>query len=377
MNIDNSAKISDRPYFENLTGLRFVGALAVFLFHSFTLHREIWGDFYQDDWFHALFKVFEKGHLGINLFFVLSGFLITFLLLWEQKQNGKINLVNYLMRRTLRVWPLYFLVIVFGFFVFPKLPYGVETVHELWRYSLFLANFDELLVGLNDSINFLTAIWTVAVEEQFYIVWGLLIGLFTFKKKSMYVIFFLLIILVSVGFRVMNYDQPRVLYFHTFSVMSDLGIGGLIGLIAFQNRVQSFFEQLSKFTIISIYLIGLGLILFENLIFQGALVSIARLIPGIFFAFVILEQVYSKNSFLKIDRIPLMKYSGEISYGFYMFHCIAIYYWAMFFRDHQLTDHLYQFIIYLVVVFGTTYLAAMLSYKYFEQPFLKLKKKFK
>lgn len=377
MNIDNSAKISTRPYFENLTGLRFIGALAVFLFHSFTLHREIWGDFYQNDWFHALFKVFEKGHLGINLFFVLSGFLITFLLLWEQKQNGKINLVNYLMRRTLRVWPLYFLVIVFGFFVFPELPYGVETVHELWRYSLFLANFDELLVGLNDSINFLTAIWTVAVEEQFYIVWGLLIGLFTFKKKSMYVIFFLLIILVSVGFRVMNYDQPRVLYFHTFSVMSDLGIGGLIGLIAFQNRVQSFFAQLSKFSIISIYLIGLALILFENLIFQGALVSIARLIPGIFFAFVILEQVYSKNSFLKIDRIPLMKYSGEISYGFYMFHCIAIYYWAMFFRDHQLTDHLYQFIIYLVVVLGTTYLAAMLSYKYFEQPFLKLKKKFK
>ena len=354
-----------------------MGALAVFLFHSFTLHREIWGDFTEQSWFQAIYKVFEKGHLGINLFFVLSGFLITYLLLWEQKKSGKINLANYLMRRTLRVWPLYFLIIIFGFFVFPRLPYGIETIHELWRYALFLANFDELLVGLNDSINFLTAIWTVAVEEQFYIVWGLLIGLFAFRKKSMYIIFFSLIILFSIGFRMMNYNEPRMLYFHTFAVMSDLGIGGLIGLLAFQNKIQRFFENISRLTIIVTYLVGLALILFENLIFHGALVSIARIVPGVFFAFVILEQVYSKKSFLKIDRIPLMKYSGDISYGFYMFHCIAIYYWAMIFSDYHFTEHLYQFIVYLLVVFASTYLAAMLSYRFFELPFLRLKKKFK
>lgn len=377
MHIENSAKISSRPYFENLTGLRFIGALSVLLFHSFTLYREIWGDFYQNEWFRYIYKVFEKGHLGINLFFVLSGFLITYLLLWEQKKSGKINLVNYLMRRTLRVWPLYFLIILFGFFVFPRLPYGIETVHELWRYSLFLANFDELLVGLNDSINFLTAIWTVAVEEQFYIVWGLLIGLFAFKKKSMYMLFFTLITLGSIVFRLMNYDEPRVLYFHTFSVMSDLGIGGLIGLLAFQNKLQGFFQKLSRPVVIIVYIIGLTLILFEHSIFKGPFISVARIVPGLFFAFVILEQVYCNRSFFKVDRIPFMKYSGEISYGFYMFHCISIYYWAMFFRDHQLTEHLYQFLFYLLAVFVTTYIAAMISYKYFEQPFLRLKKKFK
>jgi peptidoglycan/LPS O-acetylase OafA/YrhL len=373
----NSDKISKRPYFDNLTGLRFLGALSVFFFHIFTLNREIWGEFYEQGWFEAIYKVVSKGHLGINLFFVLSGFLITYLLLWEQKQNGKINLLNYLMRRTLRVWPLYFLIVVFGFFIFPKVPYGIETVHELWRYVLFLANFDELIIGLKDNINFLTAIWTVSVEEQFYIVWGILIGLFSFRSKYSSIIFFTLILVGSIVFRAFHIGDERVLYFHSFSVMSDLAIGGILGYLAFYDKIKSAIENMPKWTIVLVYAIGSALILTEGKLFTGYAISISRFIPGLFFGFVILEQVYAKNSFYKIDRIPLMKFSGEISYGFYMFHCIFIYYWSIFFSSYGLTDSIAWFMLYAVVVFLSTYTTAILSYRYFEQPFLRLKKRFK
>lgn len=377
MNTDKSAKISARPYFENLTGLRFLGALTVFFFHIFTLNREIWGSFYDAQWFDAIYKVASKGHLGINLFFVLSGFLITYLLLWEQKQNGKINLFHYLMRRTLRVWPLYFLIVVFGFFLFPRIPYGIETVHELWRYALFLANFDELIIGLKDNINFLTAIWTVSVEEQFYIVWGVLIGLFSFRSKYASILFFALILVGSIIFRSFHLTDERVLYFHSFSVMSDLAIGGFIGYLAFHKKIQSYFRELPKWGIVLVYLIGTALIILEGKLFTGTSIAISRFVPGLFFGFVILEQVYANNSFFKVDRIPLMKFSGEISYGFYMFHCIFIYYWSIFFNAYDLTDSIAWFVLYATVVFLSTYATAILSYHYFEQPFLKLKKRFK
>lgn len=375
--MENSHKISKRPFFENLTGLRFVGAIAVFIFHCFSLRREIWGDFTQNFWFQKVYFLTSKGHLGIILFFVLSGFLITYLLLWETEKNGKINLWNYLMRRFLRVWPMYFLIVLFGFFVFPYLPYGIETIHEFWRFALFLSNFDEILLGMNDSINFLSATWTVSVEEQFYLVWGILIGLLSFNKKSTYLIFFIAIILSSLIFRYNHLDDDRMLYFHTFSVFSDLAFGGIIGLLAFSGSVKNYFENLTRLQIILYYLGAFLLFLFESHIFHGVMFTFERFVPGIIFSFIILEQIYSKNSIIKVDRIPYFFQSGELTYGFYMFHCIFIYYWSIFFENHGFTEHLWQFIIYMIIVFASTYTAAYFSLHYFERPFLRLKKYFR
>jgi len=374
---EKNNEISSRPFFDNLNGLRFVGALAVLIFHCFSLKREIWGDFFQNYWFQKVYFFTGKGHLGIILFFVLSGFLITYILLWENRKNGRINLLNYLMRRFLRVWPLYFLVVLFGFFLFPVLPYGIETIHELWRFVLFFSNIDEIILGANDPINFLTATWTVSVEEQFYITWGALIGLISFRKKSTYYIFFIAIIIGSLVFRYFNLGDNRVLYFHTFSVMSDLAFGGIIGLFAFSGKAQLIFEKLTRWQIILIYIIAGLLFTFEGHIFKGALFTFERFVPGVIFSFVILEQVYAKKSFYKIDKVPYFFTSGELTYGFYMFHCIYIYYWSTFFENNHYTEYLWQFVLYCLVVFASTYFTAYLSLHFYERPFLKLKKHFR
>jgi len=88
-------------YFENLDGLRFLCFLSVFFFHSF--HTEF--DYIRNDSLYIFFKkdVFGNGSLGVNFFFVLSGFLITFLLIEEKALNGQINLKNFWIRRILRI----------------------------------------------------------------------------------------------------------------------------------------------------------------------------------------------------------------------------------------------------------------------------------
>ncbi|MEY3237877.1 MAG: hypothetical protein RI883_1978 [Bacteroidota bacterium] len=369
--------LSERPFFENLNGLRFAGAIAVLLYHCFSLEREIWGDFYHSYWFQKACILISKGHLGFVLFFMLSGFLITYFLLFEREKTGKINLFNYIVRRFLRFWPLYFLIVIFGFFIFPRLPYGIETVHEFWRFALFLSNIDEILLGLHDKINFLSATWTVSIEEQFYLAWGFLFGIISFRKNTYYYFAFGFIIIMSFVFRSMHLDDHRLLYYHTFSVMCDLAFGGIIGLLAFEGKIQSFFERLSKSKIILLYLLSFVIIMGSGPLLKNFFYSFEHLPPCLVFSFVILEQVYAKNSFYKIDKIPYFFSSGELTYGIYLFHCIFIYYWSIFFKNHGYTEHLWQFITYVILIFICTYCLAWISLHFFERPILSLKKYFR
>ncbi len=101
-------------YFSGINGLRFLAALAVIITHV-ELLKEIYG--YENNWKHPL--IFNLGGLGVYFFFVLSGFLITYLLLAEKEKNGKINIKQFYIRRILRIWPLYYFVLLLGFFVLP------------------------------------------------------------------------------------------------------------------------------------------------------------------------------------------------------------------------------------------------------------------
>lgn len=350
----------------------------VFIFHCFTLNREIWGSFQNNSVFQGISKIAQKGHHGVGLFFVLSGFLITFLLLNEVSRNGSINVRHFFMRRILRIWPLYFLLIIFGFFIFPHLPYGKETIHSLLNYSTFLSNFDEIYVGHLDNLNFLTVTWSVSIEEQFYLSWMLLMVLLPFfRKGKFFQIYFVILILISIVFRFFHQGEERTLYFSTFAVMSDLAIGGLLAFSVRKYAIGNLVLNMNKRIVFLIYLIGIGILLFSNKLFPGFLVSIERLAIALFFVFVILEQVYAKNSFYKIDKVPGFFFSGGLTYGFYMFHCIYIYYWAIFFNDHGYTEHLWQFVLYILVIFCSTYFTAYLSLICFERPILGLKKYFR
>ena len=375
---NNKTKKLLLPFYDNLNGLRFIGALSVFLFHIFTLGREIWGDFFSDPIFTQIFKVISKGHHGVGLFFVLSGFLITSLLLNEAKRKGKINAFHFFMRRSLRIWPLYFIILIFGFILFPLLPNGFETENSLLHYSFFISNFEELWTGWRDSISFLTITWSVSIEEQFYMTWVVLIAIFdSIRKGKYYHIYFIIVILLSVIFRSLHIDDERIIYFHTLSVISDLAIGGLLSVIALNTNWLLSFKNLSRIKIILIYLAGVFLLLMSTTIFQGYLIGIERLFIGLFFSFVIFEQINCTHSFYKADKILGFFNLGKISYGFYMYHCVVIYFVQKIIIQYGLQESIFGFIAFLLLSGYLTIIISRLSYTYIEEPILRLKKYFR
>ena len=377
MAIQNNIKIN-KPYFENLDALRFLAALAVFVFHFFSEAVALFHINIESTVYKVINLFISKGTLGVNFFFVLSGFLITYLILFERQNTGSFNVAHFLMRRTLRIWPLYFLIVIIGFLLFPIMINGYHTAHSPWYYAFFLANFDEIRVGLHDSINFLTAPWSVAVEEQFYLFWGLLLYVLHRFKVFKIEIVLLVLLLLSLIFSYTYQSSSRILYYHTFSVMSNIVIGSALALFYFKKKHWLLrFKGLKSWKIATIYLLGLLMIIAKNKIFIGPIVIFEQTCISLFFGFIIFDQIFLKNSIFKIGEIQLFNHLGRISYGLYMYHLVV-----MFLLLHILSDRLeminpvLSFIIFLSISIFGTYLLSYISFKYFEKPFLSLKNKF-
>lgn len=373
MNIISKHKKNDKPFFPNLYGLRFIAASAVLLFHAVSLFRESWDGIYQGKAYSLLLKLAGKGSLGVNLFFVLSGFLITYLLLWEIKKNDRVNVLAFLKRRSLRIWPLYFLLVLFCFYIFPHLAFSKNIVYDIRYYLAFLSNFEEIKVGLQDGLNFLTPFWSVAVEEQFYISLALIILIFKLKKARSFYLLYILVILVSIGFRLYNIGNDRVIYYHSFSVMSDIAIGGIVAILCFNGRLIPWLKSLSKQKIIALYLIIFLIILLKNQLFVAYMASIERLVLGLGFAFIIVEQIYADNSFFAADKWKLFRMGGEISYGLYLIHAIVMYFVSNLMVEFFEARGWIHFSFHLIISFGISFLLAFFSYNYYERKFLKYK----
>ncbi len=375
-----------KPYFTNLDVLRFVAAFAVFVFH---LGRDInayFANYAVYPAFKYILKITDRGALGVNFFFVLSGFLITNLMLWEFKAKNTFSYKNFLVRRTLRIWPLYFLIVLIGFFILPKFWTGYHTQHSASWYALFLANFDEIRVGAFDSINFLTSPWSIAVEEQFYVVWGLLGLLFLgFMRRSKvflkYAIYALLC--VSLIFRWVYWQDERILYYHTLSVMPDLLFGCLMAI--YWEKNPAFFARLKDVSLTKIrlfYALGISIILLKNVIFFDGLIVFERYVIALFFCFVIMDQIINERKMGWTWFQKSATYLGKISYGIYMFHLLVMFLLQGFilpdydYKEYPKNLFWLHAVYYTAISIFTTIIVSHLSYKYFERPFLKLKSKF-
>jgi len=364
-------------YFENLDGLRFISFLSVFFFHSFHTNS---------DYLKTLpiynfikFDVFGEGNLGVNFFFVLSGFLITYLLIKEKNINGQINIKLFIIRRILRIWPLFFFCVGFGFLIFPqvKLIFGQtpnETANPIY-YLTFLNNFDFIRNGPPDS-SVLGILWSIAIEEQFYLIWPLILFLFPVKK---FWIPFSLIILLSLIFRAFN-DDYLIHELHTLSCISDMAVGAFgAWLILEFNTFKSRIQQLNKKYIALIYLLTIIVYFFRSeLLYSSFEIRIfERLIVSMIFLFVILEQNYAQNSFYKFSNFNYISKLGKITYGLYCLHFIGILISINLTKMFSFNTSLWQVLLletFLALLI--TIIISKISYQYLESPFLRLKNKF-
>ncbi|MEO9531506.1 MAG: acyltransferase [Crocinitomicaceae bacterium] len=368
-----SDKKIPKIYFENLDALRFIAALSVFLFHFSADMKAVYPVFTEHALGKAILSIFEKGSLGVNFFFVLSGFLITYLILHEVKHRGAFALGKFLIRRTVRIWPLYFIVVLIGFVLFPAIIPGYETNHDPVMYLFFLANFDEIYNGMADSVNFLTSPWSVAVEEQFYLFWGILLLIWSKISKLKLPAIIIMLYVLSFIFRAVHWEEERLIYYHTFAVCQDILTGSFVAWSLFHEKkwINSL-QNIKTPAVLGIYVLGFILCVLKNKVFFGELIVIERFVLSLFFAFIVLDQIRGKHSVLKMGKYKTFNYLGKISYGLYMYHLVVMY--LLFNWMNSWGAHGYWLVpIYLILSFGATVTIASCSYHLIEKPLLKLK----
>ena len=368
---------TNKLYFENLDGLRFFCFLSVFFFHSFETQHA----FIQDSGLYFFLKetLFGNGFLGVNFFFVLSGFLITYLLIKEKNTNGNIQIVNFWIRRILRIWPLYYACVLYGFVIFPytKILAGgtpAETANP-WYYLGFISNFDYINKGLPDAKG-LGVLWSVAIEEQFYLAWPVILSFFSVKR---FWIPLIIILAGSILFRAMN-DVEILHEMHTLSCIGDMALGGLgaWGILE-TGRFKTKIAELPLVVIIGIYAAFIFIYLFrdEFLLSTYGLRVMERLIISSVMLLIILEQCYSRNSFFKMKNFRLPTRLGVITYGLYCLHFIVISLTLGATKLLGLNNAVWQ-VVFLetIIALALTIVVSLVSYRYFEKPFLKLKDRF-
>jgi peptidoglycan/LPS O-acetylase OafA/YrhL len=315
-----------------LHSLRFFAFLAIFLYHSESK--------------------FSLGYLGADFFFVLSSFLLTLLALKEIDTTSKFNKLNFFMRRVLRVFPLYFFIVALSFFGLPALANYLQTNISLpehqWMYWTFLSNYES-----SNNIFALKFLWTVAVEEQFYLAFIALS--FLFKKHFWLVI----TIMFAVYFGFMIYAQQFNLstHIHTLTHFSNFGLGMIT---AFMFRKMN----LNKIAIICFVSSA------SMLYFLDTPKIIFHLLSSILFSSTIIITIKGIENFKLQKLFGPTEFLGRYTYGLYLFSGFVITFGNKFI---PVQDNL------LLVVFelALLLLISIVSYHSLEQFFLKKKKFFR
>ncbi|WP_298420744.1 acyltransferase [uncultured Kordia sp.] len=349
----------------NLNPLRFILAFLVMLVHipEFFRNRDL--PYFNDG------IIFHRGVEAVYVFFVLSGFLIIRLLYREVHDNGKIDIKKFYMRRILRIYPLYFVILISGFLYYnvvldlAGIPYenDYNLVNALLLYTFFLPNVGTALYHPGGAIEIL---WSIGIEEQFYLI---IPPMLLFLRKKFFVKFFIIFTVIYFAIFASNIfpflQRFDFLYFY-FSA------GGLLAVLHERYDLGNKMHKYLKFAILIAFLLY-----FCTDIIKGINLNLYHFISMILFSFVILTLSY--KPVINIRNAPL-NYLGKISYGIYMYHPLVMQLIGLILLKLVAKIDMPDILIVILsygLVFGVTFIVSHFSYVYFEKPFLKLKNKFR
>jgi len=313
---------------------------------------------------HPLHLISDNGWMGVDLFFVLSGFLITGILLDTKQSEGYFK--NFYARRCLRIWPLYYFVLLFMFVIVPFVrPSEAHAVFEArsspwWAFPVFLQNFLVPIPAM--ATGPLGVTWSLAVEEQFYLVWPLVVRFCTEAQLRKVAI---AVICLSPVLRFYLSSHQVNIYSNTFCRLDGLMAGALLAIVI---RSASFSpaEFLTRAWIIFLVTVPLALTV-ETAFHARWIVFSLTALASVSFVYLAL---FSPQRWLQsVLTIRFMVYTGTISYGIYLLEKIPL--------DAARTFHLdkHRFLVLSIMTVGTFALAAM-SWNLLEKPILRLKRFF-
>jgi len=350
--------MAKRIHFDGLNSLRFIAAFAVLIFHS--------SQWYHHD-FNTPFKMFLHNlPIAVDFFFMLSGFLIIYLLIVEKTKTSTISLKNFYIRRFLRIFPLYYLIILIAYLF-------LQTDHDIvaWdKFMYFWGNF--WMIGKNAwTLSALNPLWSISIEEHFYLVIPFLI-MITPLKYLKYILW--TIVAGSFAFRIYATmhipDNWMTIYMHTFSQMDLLAIGGLLAIYHYHKPIK--FNLSMGFYLLLVFAFVILMSLVDSKDYSNVyFASIKKYVFSIPLLFIFIGFVFNENpAFDKLKHQKWLSYFGKISYGIYLYNAFII---DLLERNDWLRDH---YAIRLFLDIGITLAAASISYEIFEKQFLKLKHKF-
>ncbi len=315
--------------------------------------------------------IFHKGQEAVMVFFVLSGYLIVGLLYDEKEKFQSISIKDFYIRRVLRLYPVYYLVMIIGFVLYhwmmPRLGVPFEINYELWQGILlnvaFLPNIFEVLF---DPGTILVVLWSIGIEEQFYLMIAPLLRVFSIKNflKT------LLVILVVYFFLFHSNYIPQLSQFNFF--YQYLLAGGVAALLE-RSGVKLYIS--THWIRIVLYIVFI--LFFTTKLFHIELKVLDELFELILFPMVIVN--IGKDTLFNI-RSKVFNYLGRISYGIYMYHMIVVYLVLFVFMKitsvFQVSSLILNICIYSISFLGSFWVSH-LSFKYYEGFFLNLKKKYR
>lgn len=359
--------LKSRVYFPELDILRFLAFFMVYLGHVLNDDLKVNP---------VLKAIGMNGGFGVPVFFALSAFLITTLLLREREMTRSINLGSFYVRRVLRIWPIYFLSLLVCFFAshlyathfsgYIHEGLKVCSLKELASYLFFYGNWYSYFHGtLPGGANVL---WSVCVEEQFYLVWPLIVKLGGKRAIVGVSIACWIISQFSLHWLLLSGAADRyMLAFNTLPNLQYFAIGGLLGVIFFGRKIHlpTWGRAL---------LIAGGFIAFFGFNTTYASHNTVRcfMMGGVGSALLLVGMFG-----MQVHRIfNPFRYLGKISYGLYVYH-----FWLLLFVEYAVRDLVLRTeptlsIIVAIVTLPLTVLVAHFSYKWYESPFLRLKERF-
>ncbi|RJQ70152.1 acyltransferase [Pseudonocardiaceae bacterium YIM PH 21723] len=329
--------------FGSLNGLRCLSILAVIWHHC-------GGDI-------ADRPVLRTGHLGVALFFVISGFLITTLLLRERQDNGRISLPRFYARRSLRIFPLYYAVIalhvVLVLFLWRPSAYGEQFLQNLPFFLTYTSNW---FVSMGSA---LYLAWSLAAEEQFYLVWP---TIERFLPGSWPVLIASALLIVSVA---VSGVVPATLIVY---LPAGLLLGVLLAHTLHDERGYRLVRGLVGGPFGSpavLVLVALDLLTLEDIAHPWGVLLVIGLLTALVAACVVRED----HGLAGVLRLRPVDWIGRVSYGMYLLHLLVL---DVVTKVLGVTPPPVRF----VLVSGLTVVVASASYRWFESVFLRRKERF-
>lgn len=356
--------VAQAIYLPGLNALRFYAAISVLF-----VHVDHFGELYPTSLIHFQWSMpgFIDGYNAVSLFFVLSGFLITYLLLKEHDATGTIAVRRFYARRALRIWPLYYLTVAAGVIVLPLLlgptfeGYRLRTV----QYGLLLVMLPNVANALS-SLVVLSHLWSIGVEEQFYAVWPLVV------KYGRRVLVLLALGIIALKWLleplVLGMDSRvahRLLQDARFECMA---VGALAAMLVLwkPNALRGLYSRGMQVVV----LLGIVAVLTFT---EERTTTAYNLGISILFAAVIVNVTMNPRVLFKLEH-PWLDRLGNISYGIYMWH-MPITYLVLSVLRRLVDGSLFLVLAYMIILFLTIG-AADLSYRLVERRFLGLKSRF-